>query len=556
MPLDISLKAEFVHEQTDMHAHQNEAVETAYELKRVLFIIDTGIGKTIISLTLIDRLMVETGMAHRALVVAPKKVAASTWTNDMLDWRHVAWLHSQTTVLRVPDDHPEIIAAGKAAFRAFDPADRKAMREARALEIALAADEDETAAAKSLFTAEKAQQLAETAKKREMMRAKAFDGKLVHTINREAFPWLVQQHGTWETVVRKGKKRKRFKLDEESWPYTIVILDEATSFGDYTSKRFKFLASVLQQTSKVEYLLELTATPAADSYEKVFAMSYLADGGERLGRNITAFRNEYYHPHPRIRFKYIINADAPEKISAKIADISVVMKEEDYSEDRTPQFIPRVVDLSDAEMAAYNRLKRDAVLETAEDVTIHAKTAANLSSKLLQLASGALYDDEGKTHIIHSHGLDDLAELKEELQGSPLLVAYWYKSSLDRLRKRFPSAHVMDEDGAIFDGRRSPWNKGEIDMLFIHPASAGHGLNGQYGPGHDIYMYDGCWSYELYYQLWRRLARPGQKKRVRVWQRKTRGTLDFLLYDKIDAKEDAQDILFKTVRSYWKNRNG
>lgn len=530
MSLDISPSAEFRLGRDDLHGYQAEAVDLAQQLKKLLFFIDTGLGKCGIVLTLIDRLMVAAEMGHRVLIVAPVRVASSTWTNEMQEWRHASWLHDLTTVLRVDDDDPEVKEAGRKAYAAWSWIDRK--------------------------DAEQARGKAETEKKHEILRRKAADGNLVHTINREAFPWLVQQYGSFQRVKKSGKTRKRFVLDKDRWPYSVIVLDESTSFGDYTSQRFKYLVSMLDQTDKVEYLIPMTATPAADGYEKVFAMTYIVDRGERLGRNITAFRNEFYRPHPKIRFKYEMIAGSEQKISDRIADISIVMKEEDYSEDRTPLFLPRVIDLTESEQKQYNKFKREAVMSVGDDILISADNAASLSSKLLQLAAGAIYDAEGRTHNIHDHALDDLAELQEELQGSPILVAYWYKSSLAKLRKRFPQGKVIDSEGRLFDGRNSDWNRGKIPLLFVHPASVAHGLNGQYGPGHDIYMYDGCWSYEYYYQLWRRLARQGQKKRVRVHQRKTRGTLDFLLYDKIDAKEDAQDILFETVRQYWRQNRG
>lgn len=519
----------------EMHSYQDYATEWLWQRPFSAAFIDTGLGKTIILLTLIDRILQE-NIEERILIIAPVRVANQTWPNEFPEWEHTRWMEDSHTVLRAEDDEPEVLAAHKAAYddaRIFGATTAEASR----------------AAGK-----------AATAKKDELRLARANDGKSIHVINREALTWLIDLHSEWVVKKRNGKQVRIRQV--VSWPYKTVIIDESSSFKDHTTARFKALVAVRAQ-GFIERLHELTATPAAEGYMGLFAQVFLLDRGERLGKNITAYREAYFTQNGYSR-KWKIRKGAEEEISDLIADICLVMKTKDYRDEEEPLFLPRKLKMTDAEEKQYRKFTREFVLTLADGTMIEAETAASLSAKLLQLASGAVYetvkteDEETEevqiskvTHHVHDHKLDDLRQLQEELGDEPILVAYWYKSSLARLRKAFPDAVVMDKAGKVVS-RYGPWNSGKIRMLLVHPAGVGHGLNMQYGPGHDLYLFDACWSYELFYQLYCRLHRQGQKNRVRVHLPQMIGTNDEVVVTRLQQKEDAQEILFRRIRALWK----
>jgi len=361
----------------------------------------------------------------------------------------------------------------------------------------------------------------------------------IHIINREQVEWLVY---FWA----------------EKWPYRTVIIDESDSFKDHNSKRFKALAKVRNTTGLIKRLHCLTATPAAESYIEFFAQMYLLDRGERLGKNITAYREEYFTFNPYSR-KYKLRKGADTQILEKIADITLVMKARDHLPRTEATIVRRPVRLDQKHHDMMAALEKHFILTLPDGTEIEAKTAAMLASMLLQMASGTVYETylEGdyetddlkkvkKVHHIHDYKLDALKEMFEAArqQQEPLLVTYFWQSSLAKLRKAFPTAVVMDKQAKCVDA----WNAGKIPMLLIHPMSAGHGLNLQKGPGHILVMYDLIYSLRYYLQTIGRLDRQGQANPVQVYLLVAEGTRDELVADSLVKKEDAQDRLFAILQ--------
>jgi hypothetical protein len=544
-----------------LHDYQGEAVEFLYNTPFSAAFMDTGLGKTSTILTLLNRLF-EREETKRVLIIAPIRVANQTWPNEIKKWSHTWWMsHS---VLRAEDDDPEVISAGRAAREAFKnredigdlaEARRKAQDEVEWLtlmEDGPQAQDALKAARERLYaipTAQQADGKARTAMKETIRQRKLAEKTDIHIIDIEHIEWLIDQFSEWKEVVRRGvRKRKR---EVVNWPYDTVIIDESSKFKDHKTDRYAALVST-RIKPQVKRLHELTATPAAESYMGLFAQIYLLDRGERLGNNITFYRDTYFRLKPRSKYVYELMPGMQEVISDKIADLCLVMKARDYIKTEEPLFLSRKINMTPEQLKQYKTFEREFILETPEGELIEAVSAGALSGKLLQLASGAVYDEKKRYHIFHDHKLEDLEELVEELSENstttPLLVSYWYKSSLDRLKKRFPKAIVADKQGKFV----KPWNEGKIKMLLVHPASIGHGLNMQAGPGHNIYFYDMCWSYELYYQLYCRLHRQGQKYRVNVHLPQIVGTNDVLVADRLLEKEDAQEFLFDRIRAYRK----
>lgn len=522
--------ADVVRSEIQMHKYQDEAVDWLWNTPYSALWVDTGLGKTCIILTLLVRLFFANKLG-RVLIVAPVRVAAETWPTEIRSWDHTCFLNF--TVLRVDDDDPELQAAGKAAREAFKrspdyaakTAEHERLKATKAEFKFWCSTRDEFRKWRKMPIGETPNTAAQQARmkaKRAKLRRLASTKASIHIINREALEWLVTFWGA-------------------AWPYDTVIVDESSCISDHKTTRFKALVHVRR---KLLRLHELTATPAANTYMGLFAQAYAIDLGQRFGKSFTKYREKYFNQNPYSK-TYKIKNGAQKAISSKFGGIAKVMKSEDYLKETPPLFLERKLSMVPAELNAYKKFERTLIYTLPDGEIIEAETASALSGKLLQLASGSIYTASGETRVVHDHKIADLAELAEELAvaDKPILVAYWYKSSLARLKKAFPKAVVMDKGGKAV----KPWNEGKIKMLLVHPASVGHGLNMQYGPGHHLYMFDLCWSYELFYQLYRRLHRQGQTQRVVVHMTQMRETNDELVAARLDLKQDAQEVLFKRV---------
>jgi SNF2 family DNA or RNA helicase len=496
----------------DMHGFQRKAKRFLRDHPMSFLFIDVGMGKTVISLTLIRDLL-DSGWKGRALVIAPLRVAKVTWPDEIEEWQHLQDI--PYTLIRAEDDDEEIKAEFDAVYKPRYEKERWY---------------GETPADAAKFARAKANPIRQAAKEAKRERL-ALEDTPLHVINIERVEWLVD---FWKS---------RWKTHREKWPYDTIIIDEASKFGIHSTLRFKALKKILP---RVKRLHELTASPASEGYMKLFAMTYLLDGGERLGRNITAYRNRHYSQNPYSK-AWILHKGHDEKIAHKIADITMRLSADDYPEILGKnKWLPlkRKVRLPDELMDIYRRFEETMFLhfDTHE---IEALNGGALVNKLLQFAAGAVYDESKKVVAVHNEKIEALRELKEELGDEPLMVCYWFKSSLDRLKKAFPKAVVMDKAGKCV----KPWNEGKIDMLLINPGSAAHGLNMQKGPGHDITFFDLVWSRELYEQVIGRLARQGQRQTVRVHHLLVVGSADELVYDTLVDKGEGQERLFNFIRA-------
>lgn len=527
----------------DMHEYQDEAVTFLRDNPFSALFIDTGMGKTVISLTLLDELFQKFSFG-KALVVAPLRVAAQTWPNEIPQWEHTAYLNYQ--VLRAEDDEQEVIDAGKAAYAATLADPRVQQRARRARETLL--ELGDTAEGATEFAkrfparcARTAQSRARTAMKETLRQRRIRSNASVHIIDADHLEWLVEQYTVW---TKAGKGRKKRKI--VGWPYDTIIIDESSMFKDYTTSRFKALLAV-RISGYVTRLHELTATPASETYLHLFPQIYLLDLGERLGRNITSYREEYF-VQGRNQHVWKIRPSSEKRISEVISDLCLVMKAGDYLDEEEPLFLPRRLKLTDQQMATYNQMEADSLIRLGgadDEALVEAINAADLKNKLCQLASGALYRPDGGYELFHEHKIEDLMQLREELGDSPMFIAYWYQHSKDRLKRAFPKMKFMDRKGDAVQ----PWNAGKIRDLAAHPQGVSHGLNMQYGPGHDIYFFDVPFSGEKFYQFWRRIARQGQKMRCRVHLPQVLDTADFEIVEAQRLKQDAQDRLFGYMKA-------
>ncbi len=354
-------------------------------------------------------------------------------------------------------------------------------------------------------------------------RAALMSGADITIINRENLGWLIDSSG--------------FDFD-----YDMVVIDELSSFKNHKSKRFQ---SLMKVRPKVKRIIGLTGTPSSNGLMDLWAEFKLLDFGERLGRFITYYRNNYFIPDKRngeIIYSYKPMAYAEDAIYRKISDITISMKSTDHLQ--MPELITSQyeVQLSEEEEKRYEELKADFILELPEG-EITAANAASLTGKLSQLANGAIYDDDGNIIEFHDRKLDALEDLIEAANGKPLLVAYWFKHDLHRIKKRFDVREIKSSKDI------TDWNNGDIPVAVIHPASAGHGLNLQAG-GSTLIWFGLTWSLELYQQTNARLWRQGQTSGTVVIEHIiTKGTIDERILKALSLKEVTQNALIDAVKA-------
>lgn len=347
-------------------------------------------------------------------------------------------------------------------------------------------------------------------------------------INRENVEWLVSEYGS-------------------KWPFDMVVIDELSSFKNHQSKRFRALRRVRPMIRRV---VGLTGTPAPNGLMDLWAQIYLLDQGERLGKTITGFRDRYFVPGERsghIVYKWHAKKEAEQRIFEAISDIVVSMKAEDWLD--LPEKIELTVPIriTGKPRDLYRKLEHDLLLEY-EDADVVAQTAAVLSNKLLQMASGAVYDEERGVKHIHDAKLDQLEDDLEAANGKPVMVFYYYQHSLDRIRRRFPQARVLRKGKEGRDDIRA-WNNNEIPLLCLHPKSAGHGLNLQESNCQTVIWFDQIWSLEEYQQAIARVYRQGLANRIVVRRYVAEDTMDEEAVEAIERKETGQEALMQAVKA-------
>lgn len=354
----------------------------------------------------------------------------------------------------------------------------------------------------------------------------------VYVINRENVKWLVEYY-----------QRNRIR-----WDFDMVVIDELSSFKNYQSQRFKYLKRIRPY---VKRWVGLTGTPTSNGLMDLWAEIGILDGGERLGRFIGRYREAYFRPgamNPQtgIVFQYIPRPGADDQIYRRISDITISMKALDYLSLPDCISVQHEVEMSGPERKLYDQLRTDLIIPT-DDGDIDAANAASLSNKLLQMANGAVYDENREVRFIHNRKLEMLEDLIESANGQSVLIAYWYKHDRERIKDYLISAGYRpldirtSEDIAL-------WNSGSIPVALIHPASAGHGLNIQTG-GHILIWFGLTWSLELYQQTNARLWRQGQDQTVTIHHIITKDTVDEDVMKALASKDVTQEKLIAAVKA-------
>lgn len=355
----------------------------------------------------------------------------------------------------------------------------------------------------------------------------------IYVINRENVKWLTDY------------------LDKHKipWPFDMVVIDELSSFKNHQSQRWKALRKV---RPKIKRIVGLTGTPAGNGLMDLWAETCLIDGGERLGRFIGRYREAYFraagmNPYTGVVFNYVPLPGAEEAIYSRISDISVSMKALDYLQMPEQVMVNHYVDMDENERAAYDSMKNELLVQMDED-TIDAANAAVLSGKLLQMANGAIYNDQKEMRVLHDKKLEMLGDLIEQANGQNVLVAYWFQHDHQRISEYLSNLGYKPRDLKT-DADIADWNAGRIQVGLISPASAGHGLNIQKG-GHILIWFSLVWSLEMYQQTNARLWRQGQKEVVTIHHILTRDTVDGDVLTALERKDTTQQNLISAVKAH------
>lgn len=472
-----------------LRRYQGAAIEFIKRVKRCALFVDPGLGKTGSTLTAFADLIenLDCGMT---LVAAPPRVAKKTWPDELKAWAHLK-------------DISYVVIEGSVKKR---------------LEL--------------------------------LKRPACF-----HMISIELLPWLLEALGGARAIPDKIDKETGALLKEGSrhWkapprsPYSAIIIDESSKVKEHNTNRWKAL-NKLAFAPGVEYFVELTGTPAPNSVHDLWSQIYLLDRGERLGNTLTAFRNRWFDQdwdgHGYVpKGDYVVDA-----VQRKISDIVFTLREDDYA-NLPPRMYNTIRLQMDEDLAKkYKTLAKKLILEIPNaGRNIRALDGASVMNKLQQLANGTVYetlqDGTKNEHVFNSIKLDALKDLVEQIDG-PVLVAYTFKTDAKRILAAFPEAKMFDDKPETQDA----WNRGEIPMLLVHPQSAAHGLNLQFGGNHAVW-YGMTWSLELYIQLNKRLHRSGQAKPVMIHHLIMEGTVDEAAMQALDSKNATQESLLNYLKT-------
>ena len=470
------------------HAGQRKAVRYLVEHAAAGLFADPGVGKTSTVYAAFEYLR-RRGLARRMLVIAPLRPAQLVWPAEREKWKD--FQHLRVEVLHGPKK-----------------------------DAALARESD------------------------------------VCVINPEGLDWLI---GAVKTKTRTGKVAVSADLRAfKALGFDTLVVDELTNFKHTNSVRFKTLKAVLDTFGR---RWGLTGTPAPNGLIDLFGQCFVLDQGRSLGPYVTHYRSKYFLPGYD-GFSWVLRKGAEEEIYERLKPLVLRLRAEDYVD--MPDLVENTIsfELPPEARKVYDHLEEELIVQLGEDV-VTAANAAAATTKLRQVASGGLYLEADTVALfkpaqrkgrewamIHDEKTELLAELVDELQGTPLLVAYDFKHDLERIQRRWPDVPYLG--GGVTERRarelEAAWNAGELPLLLGHPSSIGHGLNLQ-AAGNHVCWYSLTYDREKYDQLNARVRRQGSRHaRVFVHHLVAKGTVDEVIGYALRRKAKVQTALLEALR--------
>lgn len=445
------------------HDYQIRAIEWCMNKPRCGLFLPMGAGKTVITLTAIANLK-QTGDVGKVLIIAPVRVARTTWPAEIDKWDHTKSL-------------------------TYSLIDGDVKKRTRALEQ----DSD------------------------------------IYIIGKEQVVWLCETLG-------------------KSWPFDMVVVDELSTFKNNQAQRFK---AMKKQVKKFKRFIGLTGTPAPRGIPDLWSQMFLIDAGTRLGKSIGSFRKQYLMPERSngyIVYSWAVREGAQKEIENKISDVVMSLDSSECVELPDINYINVPIKLSKTVKKRYDTFKKDLVLELAT-TDVSASNLGVLCGQLLQFTSGQIYTHNSSLPVdtIHDEKLKALSDILTSANGEPVIVYYYYKHELDRIISLLESNNLtystLEKDSDL-----ARWNNHELDVLLLHPASAGHGLNLQAGGSVMIWFTLPNFNLELYQQANARLYRQGQTEKVRVYHLLVDDSIDIDMMNALEKKEVTQSTLIEALR--------
>lgn len=445
------------------HAYQSRAIDWCMNKLRCGLFLPMGAGKTVITLTAIANLK-KSGEVNKVLIIAPVRVARTTWPSEIEKWDHTK--HLTYTVIDGPEKN----------------------------------------------------------------RLKALQNQSdIFIIGKEQVVWLC------ETV---GK----------NWPFDMVVVDELSTFKNHQAQRFKALKKVAK---KFKRFIGLTGTPAPRGIPDLWSQMFLIDAGTRLGKSIGSFRKTYLIPERTngyIVYSWAVRVGAQKEIENKISDVVMSLDSSECVELPDINYINVPITLPKPVKKRYDAFKKDLVLELST-TDVSASNLGVLCGQLLQFTSGQIYTHDPSLPVdtIHDEKLKALNDILTSANGEPVIIYYNFKHELDRIINLLKSNNLtystLEKDSDL-----TRWSNHELDVLLLHPASAGHGLNLQAGGSVLIWYTLPNFNLELYQQANARLYRQGQKNNVRIYHLLVDDSIDIDMMNALQQKEITQSTLLEALR--------
>ena len=445
------------------HDYQTRAIDWCINNPRCGLFLPMGAGKTVITLTAVSKLK-DAGEVNKVLIIAPVRVARTTWPAEIEKWDHTK--HLTYTVIDGPEKN----------------------------------------------------------------RLKALQNQSdIFIIGKEQVVWLCDTVG-------------------KNWPFDMVVVDELSTFKNHQAQRFKALK---RQVKKFKRFIGLTGTPAPRGIPDLWSQMFLVDAGTRLGKSIGSFRKIYLIPERTngyIVYSYALRDGAKEEIEGKISDVVMSLDSSECVELPDISYINAPITLPKTIKKRYDTFKKDLVLELAT-TDISASNLAVLCGQFLQFTSGQIYthDPSLPVETIHDEKLKALSDILTSANGEPVIIYYYFKHELDRIISLLKSNNLrystLEKDSDL-----ARWNNHDLDVLLLHPASAGHGLNLQAGGSVLIWYTLPNFNLELYQQANARLYRQGQTEKVRVYHLLVEDSIDVDMMNALQQKEVTQSTLLEALR--------
>ena len=528
-------------------AHDYQAYATNFILEHPIsaVFLDMGLGKSVITLSAIFDLCLDSFLIRKVLVIAPLRVARDTWPAEIHKWDH---LHGLTYSVAVGTETER-----KAALRQRVSVYIINRENVQWLieESGIPFDYDMVVIDElSSFKSYQAKRF------RSLLKVRPGVKRIVGLTGTPSSNGLMDLWAEFR-ILDMGRRLGRFITHYRNTFFRPDKRNGQVVFSykplpgaeeqSYQAKRFR---SLLKVRPGVKRIVGLTGTPSSNGLMDLWAEFRILDMGRRLGRFITHYRNTFFRPDKRngqVVFSYKPLPGAEEQIYDAISDITISMKAADHLQ--MPECVMNEVQvmLSEKERKTYDAMRSELVISLGDE-EIDAGNAAALSNKLSQMANGAVYGEDKRVFQLHDRKLDMLEDLIEAANGKPVLVAYWFKHDLERISELLHKRHIpfslLDDSENI---RR--WNRGELPVALIHPASAGHGLNLQTG-GSTLIWFGLTWSLELYQQTNARLWRQGQTTdTVVIHHIIAKDTIDERIMTALRKKEKTQTALIDAVKA-------